>query len=75
MTTPDVLWRAYQLGQISADHTDKQVFCEVIGPVLARLAQAETLLRDADSKGHTAMWQRARRAFLTPSDRETARVK
>lgn len=31
------LWQRYQLGQVSADHTDKQVFFEVLGPLAAVL--------------------------------------
>ena len=42
MTTPtiDALWKGYQIGQGSADHTAKEVFAEVIGPVLRDLVAA-----------------------------------
>lgn len=42
--TTDYLWRSYQMGQGSADHTAKQVFDEVIGPVLAQLAARDAEL-------------------------------
>lgn len=36
------LWNAYQLGQVSCDHTDYEVFCEVIAPLLAALESIAT---------------------------------
>ena len=33
-------WSAYQLGQVSADHTAKEVFCELLVPLLRDLAAA-----------------------------------
>lgn len=40
MTREQILedwWRRYQLGQVSADHTAKQVFFEVLEPAAAAL--------------------------------------
>jgi hypothetical protein len=31
----DALWCAYQVGQVSADHTAREVFCEVLAPLVA----------------------------------------
>ena len=37
----EVMWNAYQLGQGSADHTDRQAFYEVVGGYLDRIAELE----------------------------------
>lgn len=52
MTTPtiDALWKGYQIGQGSADHTAKEVFAEVIGPVLRDLVAAQEELKEAQEK-------------------------
>ena len=51
MNTPKLttgyLWRSYQMGQGSAGHTAKQVFDEVIGPVLEALAARDAELAQA----------------------------
>ena len=40
----EVMWDAYQLGQGSADHTDRQVFYEVVGGYLDRIAELDAEL-------------------------------
>ena len=42
----DEFWQAYQLGQGSADHTAKQVFCEVIQPLIDYARQRPTVPED-----------------------------
>jgi negative regulator of replication initiation len=43
----DRLWKAYQLGQGSADHTARQVFDEVVGQVTSELEQARAIVEAA----------------------------
>ena len=80
--TPDDLWKAYQIGRISVDHTDKQVFAEVIKPVLRDLAAAQdkALRFDLDEAGIAQREEMAvevvtLRADLAARDAELARVK
>ena len=78
MTTPtiDALWKGYQIGQGSADHTAKEVFAEVIGPVLRDLVAAQEELKEAQEKLAAARAGIAQlKADLAARDAELAAMK
>lgn len=47
-TLTERCWDAYQLGQVSADHTAKEVFIEVIGPLENEIERLFSAVKDTD---------------------------
>ena len=45
----DDVWKMYQLGQMSADHTDKQVFCEIYQQMTDRIKELESQVKRVES--------------------------
>lgn len=39
--TPEEIWEMYQLGQGSADHTAKEVFCDLVEQLTDRITELE----------------------------------
>ncbi len=37
----EALWNAYQIGQVSCDHTAREVFYEVVKPLIERITELE----------------------------------
>ena len=45
-STLDRCWEAYQTGRASADHTDKEVFGEVVGQLVDEIERLRMALRN-----------------------------
>lgn len=72
----EALWRAYQLGQVSADHTAKEVFAEVLTPILTR-ASAATVAEPSEVPDSVALaFHRALTddAAVSPSELQEIKV-